>query len=78
MQIMYTLLMFCGIHGNTIFATFTPLTMAASAENLAALAAGEPLPNIITAPSLCYVSRAALAVHSACDFTLILFKIKAS
>lgn len=48
MQILCTLLMFCGIHGNTIFATFTPLTMAASAENLAALAAGQPLPNIIT------------------------------
>jgi len=48
MQILCTLLMFCGIHGNTIFSTFTPLTMAASAENLAALAAGKPLPNIIT------------------------------
>ncbi|MDR1174987.1 MAG: PTS transporter subunit EIIC [Treponema sp.] len=48
MQILATLLMFCGIHGNTIFATWIPLTMAASAENLAALAAGQPLPNIIT------------------------------
>lgn len=48
MQIICTLLMFCGIHGNTVFAVFTPLTMAAGAENLAALAAGEPLPNIIT------------------------------
>ena len=48
MQILCTLLMFCGIHGNTIFATFIPITMAASAENLAALAAGQPLPNIIT------------------------------
>jgi len=48
MQIVCTLLMFCGIHGNTVFATFIPITMAASAENLAALAAGRPLPNIIT------------------------------
>jgi PTS system cellobiose-specific IIC component len=48
MQILATLVMFCGIHGNTIFATFIPLTMAASAENMAALAAGQPLPNIIT------------------------------
>ncbi|MDR2757828.1 MAG: PTS transporter subunit EIIC, partial [Spirochaetaceae bacterium] len=48
MQILATLVMFCGIHGNTIFATYIPLTMAASAENLAALAAGQPLPNIIT------------------------------
>ncbi|MCL1928281.1 MAG: PTS transporter subunit EIIC [Treponema sp.] len=48
MQILCTLLMFCGIHGNTVFATFFPITMAASAENLAALAAGQPLPNIIT------------------------------
>jgi PTS system cellobiose-specific IIC component len=48
MQILATLLMFCGIHGNAIFATWIPLTMAASAENLAALAAGQPLPNIIT------------------------------
>jgi PTS system cellobiose-specific IIC component len=48
MQILATLLMFCGIHGNTIFATWIPLTMAASVENLAALASGQPLPNIIT------------------------------
>ncbi len=48
MQIVCTLLMFCGIHGNTVFATFIPLTMAASAQNLAALAAGQSLPNIIT------------------------------
>ncbi|NMB55816.1 MAG: PTS sugar transporter subunit IIC [Leptolinea sp.] len=48
MQVICTLLMFCGIHGNTVFSLFTPLTMAASAENLAALQAGQPLPNIIT------------------------------
>jgi PTS system cellobiose-specific IIC component len=48
MQIVSTLLMFCGIHGNVTFALYIPLTMAASAENLAALAAGQPLPNIIT------------------------------
>ena len=48
MQILCTLLMFCGIHGNTIFSTFIPITMAASAQNLAALAAGQALPNIIT------------------------------
>lgn len=48
MQIVCTLLMFCGIHGNTVFSLFTPLTMAAGAENLAALAAGQSLPNIIT------------------------------
>jgi len=47
-QVLATLLMFSGIHGNTVFGTITPLTMAASAENLAALAAGNPLPNIIT------------------------------
>ena len=48
MQIVCTLLMFCGIHGNTVFSLYTPITMAASVENLAALSAGEPLPNIIT------------------------------
>ena len=48
MQIICTLLMFCGIHGNTVFALFTPITMVASAANLEALAAGEALPNIIT------------------------------
>lgn len=47
-QLLSTLLMFSGIHGNTVFGTITPLTMAASAENLAALGAGLPLPNIIT------------------------------
>jgi PTS system cellobiose-specific IIC component len=48
MQILCTLVMFCGIHGNTIFAIYIPLTMAASAENLAALTAGQSLPNIFT------------------------------
>ncbi|MEA5050611.1 MAG: PTS transporter subunit EIIC [Oscillospiraceae bacterium] len=48
MQIICTLLMFCGIHGNTVFSLYTPLTMAASAENLAAFAGGTTLPNIIT------------------------------
>ncbi|MDE6950838.1 MAG: PTS transporter subunit EIIC [Lachnospiraceae bacterium] len=47
MQILCTLFMFCGIHGNSILSIFTPLTMAASEQNLAALAAGEALPNII-------------------------------
>ena len=47
-QLLSTLLMFSGIHGNTVFGTITPLTMAASAENLAALGAGLQLPNIIT------------------------------
>lgn len=46
-QILSTLFMFCGIHGNSIFGIISPLTMAASEQNLAALAAGSPLPNII-------------------------------
>lgn len=46
-QILTTLFMFCGIHGNAIFSIISPLTMNASAENLSALAAGSPLPNII-------------------------------
>lgn len=48
MQVLSTLLMFIGIHGNSVFATFMPVTMAASAENLAALASGQNLPHIIT------------------------------
>ncbi len=47
-QVLCTLLMFSGIHGNTLFSVITPLTMAASAENLAAMQAGVTLPNIIT------------------------------
>lgn len=46
-QILTTLFMFCGIHGNSIFGIISPLTLAASAENLAALQAGQALPNII-------------------------------
>ena len=46
MQIFTTLFMFCGIHGSTVTSLFTPLTMAASSENLAALQAGEELPQI--------------------------------
>jgi PTS system cellobiose-specific IIC component len=48
MQILTTLLMYCGIHGETLMATVRPIAMASGAENLAALAAGQPLPNIIT------------------------------
>lgn len=47
MQLFTTLFMFCGIHGNTILSTFSPMTLAASAENLAAFQAGTALPNII-------------------------------
>ena len=46
MQIFTTVFMFCGIHGSTVTSLFTPLTMAASSENLAALAAGQELPQI--------------------------------
>ena len=48
MQIVVTLLMFVGVHGNTVFSLFTPITMAASMANLNAYQAGQPLPNIIT------------------------------
>ncbi|WP_028991608.1 PTS sugar transporter subunit IIC [Thermoanaerobacter thermocopriae] len=47
-QILSTLFMFFGIHGNVVFSTISPLTLAASAENLKALSSGLPLPNIIT------------------------------
>ena len=47
-QILSTLFMFCGIHGNSIFGIITPLTMAAGVQNLEAYAAGQALPNIIT------------------------------
>ncbi len=46
-QILSTLFMFCGIHGNSIFGIISPLTLAASAENLEALNAGLQAPNII-------------------------------
>lgn len=47
-QILSTLFMFCGIHGNSIFSIITPLTMSAGVQNLEAYAAGNALPNIIT------------------------------
>ncbi len=46
-QILSTLFMFCGIHGNSIFGVISPITLAASAENLEALTKGLPAPNII-------------------------------
>ncbi len=46
-QILSTLFMFCGIHGNSVFGVISPITLAASAENLEALAKGLPAPNII-------------------------------
>lgn len=46
-QVLSTLFMFCGIHGNSIFGIISPLTLAASAENLEALKAGLQAPNII-------------------------------
>jgi len=42
-----SLLMFCGIHANTIIGIVDPIRMAASMENLAAWQAGLPLPNIV-------------------------------
>lgn len=48
MQIMTTVFMFCGIHGSTVTSLFSPMTLAASSENLAALQAGEALPQIFT------------------------------
>lgn len=47
-QVLSTLFMFCGIHGNSIFSIISPLTLAASAQNLSAMSAGKQLPNIIT------------------------------
>lgn len=47
-QILSTLFMFCGIHGNSVFGIISPLTLAASAENLKAFASGLQPPNIIT------------------------------
>lgn len=46
-QVLSILFMFCGIHGNTIFGTISPLTLAASADQLAAFQAGLDLPHII-------------------------------
>ncbi|MGB4661034.1 MAG: PTS transporter subunit EIIC [Mobilitalea sp.] len=46
-QILSTLFMFCGIHGNSIFGVISPLTLAASMENLDALKAGLAAPHII-------------------------------
>ena len=50
MQILCTLLMFVGDSRKRHLSTFTPMTMAASAENLAA--AGQALPNIVPVPSV--------------------------
>ena len=61
MQIVCTLLMFCGIHGNTVFSLYTPITMAASVENLAALSAGEPCLTLSPALSPFCVSQVVLA-----------------
>lgn len=48
MQIIATLVMFCGIHSNSVFSIITPLAMSASVQNVTALQNGMPLPNIIT------------------------------
>lgn len=45
-EIFMTLLMFTGIHGGVALTVVTPLIAAANLENLEALAAGNPLPNI--------------------------------
>ncbi len=46
-EMLGTLAMYCGIHGSTVSAWLTPLLSAATQENLAAFAAGQPLPNVI-------------------------------
>lgn len=45
-ELLGNLAMFCGIHGSTMSAWFTPLSNAATMENLDALAAHAPMPNI--------------------------------
>lgn len=47
-EIVMTLLMFCGIHGGIATSYIDPLIMAANAENMAAMAAGQPMPNVLT------------------------------
>ncbi|MDK2980824.1 MAG: cellobiose system component [Chloroflexota bacterium] len=47
-EIVMTLLMFTGIHGGVALTYIDPLIMAANAENMAAMAAGQPMPNILT------------------------------
>ncbi len=46
-EILMTLFMFCGIHGSSAVPYFEALMQTANTENLAALAAGQPLPNIV-------------------------------
>ena len=46
-EIVMTLLMFTGIHGSVALTYINPLIMAANAENMAAMAAGEEMPNIL-------------------------------
>lgn len=46
-QLAATLVVFCGIHGNTVKSLFDPLVTAACLENLEAWQAGKELPNIV-------------------------------
>jgi len=75
MQILSTLLMFLGIHGNTIFATFSPITMVAGAQNLEALASGTDLPNIITSSFGVFIQPGGIGATLGLTF-LLLFRSK--
>ena len=82
-QIMTTLFMYCGIHGSTILNLIQPLTLAASAENLAALQAGTPnaeLPNIITSSFALFIQPggigASLCIAALCAFAAKSQKLK--
>lgn len=46
-EILMTVFMYAGIHGSTAVPYMTPLLATANAENLSALAAGQPLPNLV-------------------------------
>lgn len=73
MQIFTSLFMFVGIHGTTVSNLFTPAQLAADVENLAALQAGETLPNIFTSSFNMYIQPGGIGCALAVVIGILLF-----
>jgi PTS system cellobiose-specific IIC component len=72
-EIVMTLLMFCGIHGGIATTYIDPLIMAANAENMAALAAGEPMPNVLTRGLMNTIQAGGIGATLGLGIVLLLF-----
>ncbi|NMC29498.1 MAG: PTS sugar transporter subunit IIC [Pelolinea sp.] len=72
-EILMTLFMFCGIHGSTAVTYTAPLLAAANAENMAAMAAGQSMPNIWTTGLMNSIQAGGIGATLGLAIVLVIF-----